>query len=320
MNLLLLGVGRWGKNHLRVLKNLKNINLYVCDKSEEVRSYLEEISYKGPFSKNFKDFINEVEAVDIVTSADTHYELANIFLDEGKHIFIEKPICLKSSEAFLLAEKARRNGLILQVGHIFRFHPLIPYIKKLLPEIGKLLYIKAYFKGFKRPRTDTGVTMTDSIHFIDLINFVTSEIPSKVSGFTFDNLKRGMDDISISILIYSNFSALVESGYFQPRTKREITFCGERGQIIADFRLNKIFFRKASLRKENNSWVAEIEEEREIKGEEFEPLKRELEDFISCIKNSKSPICSGYDGAIAVKIVEKIYESSKKGKIVEIGG
>jgi hypothetical protein len=86
----------------------------------------------------------------------------------GKDVFVEKPISLVSSEAKEMTELAQNSGLILQVGHIFRFDPASPWMRDAIAagRFGQLKVLRARFSGFKRPRHDTGVTFADSIHFV----------------------------------------------------------------------------------------------------------------------------------------------------------
>src|SRR5947208_7691028 len=122
----------------------------------------------------------------------------------GKDVFVEKPITLVSSEAKELTELAEKRGLILQVGHIFRFDPASLWMLEAIRQgrFGHLKMLRARFSGFKRPRHDTGVTFADSIHFIDLFNFLLGTSPRRVHAVLQDFLGRGMDDESLIVLEY----------------------------------------------------------------------------------------------------------------------
>ncbi len=323
MKVLLIGVGRWGKNHLRILSGIRGIDLFVSDIDASVLDYLKD--YNIPldrFSTDYKNFIRSVDAVFIVTPADKHYFIAMDAIDAGCDIFIEKPICLNYKDALKIHEKAEEKKLIVQVGHIFRFHPvtkklLYPYVRN--GELGSVKYVKGKFKGFKRPRMDVGVTMTDSIHFVDLMSYILDEWPVKVYGKASDILGRGMDDLSLSILLFdSGVVGFIESGYFQPRTTREIVVSGDRKSLIADFRANKVILRENVHIKREKGWEARIGKAKEIEAEVEEPLYVEIMDFFDSIKSRKKPLVSALDGARAVRVVEKLYEASRKGREVEV--
>ncbi len=319
IKVLLVGVGRWGRNHLRVLSGIKEVELFVSDIDDSVRELL--FDYKVPqerFSKNYRDFLSKVDAVFVVTPAQLHHQIALDAIGAGADVFIEKPITLSYEDGLKIHQEAEKRGVIVQVGHIFRFHPIT---KKLLypivsdGELGEVGYIKGLFKGFKRPRMDVGVTMTDSIHFFDLISYILGEWPEKVYGKTKDILGRGMDDLSLSILSYSSgVVAFVESGYFQPRTKREVMVSGDKKSLVADFRGNKVILRENVHIKREKGWEAKIGESKELEVEFEEPLYVEIRDFLDCVKSRRKPLVDALEGAKAVRVVECVYKSSKSGK------
>src|SRR5207244_8903154 len=156
--------------------------------------------------------------------------------------FVEKPISLKSTQAKELVELAKRNGLILQVGHIFRFDPASVWMRDSIAQerFGEIKMLRANFSGFKRPRQDTGVTFADSIHFIDLFNFLLGSSPHRVHAVLQDFLGRGMDDESLIVLQYdraegSPILATVEAGYHAPGKFREVTVVGTESSAVCDY-------------------------------------------------------------------------------------
>src|SRR5262249_34027513 len=201
--ILLIGIGRWGTNHLRVLKSMP-IELFVADHHEERLS-----SADIPESHRTKDprsLFPKVDAAVVVTPAPTHFEICRELLEMGKDVFVEKPISLVSSEAKILADLAQNAGLVLQVGHIFRFDPASLWLRDAIIKgrFGRLKMLRARFSGFKRPRQDSGVTFADSVHFIDLFNFLLGTQPRRVHAITRDFLERGMDDESLVVLEYDH--------------------------------------------------------------------------------------------------------------------
>ncbi len=326
MNVLLIGVGRWGRNHLRVLSGIRGINLFVSDVDEGAKSLLE--TYHIPeanFSKDYRKFLRRSDAVFIVTPADTHIDIAMEAMEAGCDLFIEKPICTNYRDAIRIHNEAEKRNIIVQVGHIFRFHPItekamLPLIKS--GELGNVKYLKGSFKGFKRPRMDVGVTMTDSIHFVDLFSYTLKTWPTRVYGRVMDVLGRGMDDLSLSILRFSTESGevmgFIESGYFQPRTLREVMISGDKKSLILNFRDSKVTIKENVHIKRENGWEARIGETKEMEVEFEEPLLKEIRSFLNCVRKRKKSLCTALDGARALRVVEGIYEASQKGKEVDI--
>src|SRR5438445_9587590 len=145
--ILLIGIGRWGTNHLRVLQSLP-IQLFVAERDAK-RLDSSGISQSHRTSDAHSLF-PVIDAAVVVTPADTHFEMCRDLLEAGKDVFVEKPISLKSAHAKELNELAKRNGLILQVGHIFRFDPASVWMREAMAErrFGEIKMLRAIFSGF----------------------------------------------------------------------------------------------------------------------------------------------------------------------------
>ncbi len=193
MKIMQIGTGRWGANHLRVLSNLP-VDLHIAEISESGRqTCLEQGVAQDHITDNYKEFLDIVSAVDVVTPASTHFPLCKELLEKGKAVFIEKPIAETSVEAGELAALASRRNVVLQVGHIFRYDPATDFIKDHIQsgQLGTIQSLGGIFSGFKRPRADGGVTISDGIHFIDFFNYMMDGLPGKVLARCEDLLHRG---------------------------------------------------------------------------------------------------------------------------------
>ena len=251
-------------------------------------------------------------------------------LEAGKDVFVEKPITSKSSEAKELTELAKRKGLILQVGHIFRFDPASVWMRDAIAgnRFGEIKMLRANFSGFKRPRQDTGVTFADSIHFIDLFRFLLGTAPRRVHAVMQNFLGREgeMDDESLIILEYGRDNngapilATIEAGYHRPGKIRELTIVGKDSSAVCDYNVAQY-----KIKTFENRHVAEGGEikakEGAVRQLEFppeEPLRVELAAFLNAIEMRTAPLVDGADGGEAVQIVEAALESARTGKWIDI--
>jgi UDP-2-acetamido-3-amino-2,3-dideoxy-glucuronate N-acetyltransferase len=320
MRLLLIGMGRWGKNHLKALTGLVD-ELYVVDIDSGQLKRCEEFSIPDDhLSTDYQDFLGRVDGVDIVTPADSHLTICKDCLDKKKDVFVEKPIALTTSEAKKMMVQAKEKGMILQVGHIYRYHPAVSKIKQILKEgeLGTVQYAYGHFMGFKRPRTDVGVTQTDAIHFFDLFNYLFNEPPQAVTAVVKNYLHLPLDDTSVSILDYQGRVVFIEAGYMPPEKRRDIAMVGDRASLYCDFQKNFLLFFKNRHEKQGRKWVALEGEAQNIPLEPEEPLTIELKAFLNSIKNRSKPLADGQAGFEALKIVEACYQSSRSGKRLEI--
>ena len=128
----IVGIGRWGKNLLRVFNDISDIALCVHSGKAENESWLRENYPKIPHSTNFKDILKDktIEAVIIATPIQTHYKLVTEVLEAGKHVFVEKPLSPNLEESKSATALAKEKKKVLFVGYTFLFHPLFQKLKK----------------------------------------------------------------------------------------------------------------------------------------------------------------------------------------------
>lgn len=320
MKILLIGVGRWGRNHLKTLLSLVD-EIFVVDSDPNQLKICQELSIpKDHLSTDYHDFLDKVDGVDIVTPADTHLHICKDCFNQRKDVFVEKPISLNTVEAKEMINLARREGLILQVGHIYRYHPASFKMKEMLDQgrLGKIHYAYGHFMGFKRPRTDVGVTQTDAIHYIDLFNYLFNEPPRAVTSVVKNYLELPLDDTSLSILDYYGKTVFIEAGYMPPERKRDVAIVGEQGSLYCDFQKNYLILFENRHEKKADQCIAIEGKVQDIPIQNEEPLKIELRAFLESIKNRSKPLADGLAGFEALKVVEICYESSRKGKKVQI--
>lgn len=322
--ILLIGIGRWGANHLRILKSMP-IELFVADRHEQ---RLKSAGAPGAHcSTDPRSLFTKIDAAVIVTPAQTHFDMCRELLEMGKDVFVEKPITLVSTDAKKLAEQAEKSGLILQVGHIFRFDPASLWVRDAIAarRFGRLKMLRARFNGFKRPRHDTGVTFADSIHFVDLFNFFLGVLPWRVHAVTQDFFQRGIDDESLLVLQYGKETndpmfATIEAGYHAPGKFRELTVVGTDSSAVCDYNVAQY-----KIKTFENRHVAENSEIRALEGTmqqlEFspeEPLRAELAAFIDSIERRTPSPVDGWAGFDAVRVVEAALESARTGEWIDI--
>lgn len=322
--ILLIGIGRWGTNHLRVLKSM-SIGLFVAD-DDERRLSLAEVS-EDHRSTDARSLFPMVDAAVVVTPAQVHFETCLELLEMGKDVFVEKPITLVSNEAKKLTDLAKERGLILQVGHIFRFDPASLWMRDAIAEgrFGQLKMLRARFSGFKRPRHDTGVTFADSIHFIDLFNFLLGRPPRRVHAVLRDFFGRGLDDESLIVLEYdrgkgSPILATVEAGYHAPGKFREVTIVGTDSSAVCDYNVAQYKIKTFENRHvaEGGAIKADEGAVHQLEFSPEEPLRAELAAFIDSIEKRTPPFADGWAGFIAVRAVEAALESARTGAWIDI--
>jgi predicted dehydrogenase len=319
MNVLLVGAGRWGEKHLRVLGEL-GATVWLAEAAPARRQWaIAQGVDAGRVVADYRDVLDRVEAVDIVTPADSHLPIARTCLEAGRHCFVEKPLALTVAEGRQLSEAARSAGRVLQVGHILRFHPVTDAVREALAvdRIGAVRFASARFGGFKRPRTDVGITQTDAIHFFDLFAHLLGPATS-VMAVQRDFLGRGLDDFSLTVVNHGATPACIEADYFVPGTYRECVIVGERGSLVADYASVAVAHHTGEHHRRGEAWEAVEKGKDQLSVKSAEPLRLELEAFLSACAGHRACPVPASDGVAALEVVEAAARASRLGRVVTL--
>jgi predicted dehydrogenase len=320
VKVLLVGLGRWGEKHLRVLGEL-GVELWVADVSAERRAFAVRAGVAPARAvEDFRRALPHVDAVDIVTPADNHLALAGECLRAGRDCFIEKPLTRTVAEGRQLADIVADTGRVLQVGHIFRFHPVTTALRERLDTgaLGRVRYCTGRFAGFKRPRADVGVTQTDAIHYFDLFAYLLEREATAVTATLRDYLGRGMDDCSFATVEYGDVPAMVEAGYFAPGTYRDCVIVGEQATLAADFGSSEVRVLANRHVPSAGGWQAPEGPVESFKAGGPEPLRREIELFLDAVACHGRPAVDVEAGLAAMRTVEAAQRSSALGRRVTL--
>jgi UDP-2-acetamido-3-amino-2,3-dideoxy-glucuronate N-acetyltransferase len=319
VRVLQIGLGRWGQNHLKTWRQL-GVELRLCDESPARLDAAGE-----PATTDYRDFLGEVDAVDVVTPAPSHAALVYAALEAGKHVLVEKPLTTAAKDGFALHADAVRRGLVLQVGHVFRFTPEAEAIARLLAEgaLGQLRYAVARFASFKRPRSDGGMAISDGVHFVDLLSWLLGRQPDTVTATLRDHLGRGIDDAAFLALDYGDVLGVVEASCFPPEPQRDLEIMGSEGALRADLlaktgRLK--LYRHRHVQDAHGDWQAEAGEVTQLDVVPAQPLEAELREFLAaCSAGRASALAAdGWDGAAATAVLEAAERSAREGRRVPV--
>ena len=323
---LLLGLGRWGVNHLRNLSAM-SVELYVAEVDAKRLEPARKLGLpEDRLLTSYKPLVSKMDCVVVVTPAQTHYPLCREFLEAGKDVFVEKPITLQSAEARQLTELAEKNKRILQVGHIFRFDPASQWLREAIRagQFGRVQILRSNFSGFKRPRNDSGVMFADAIHFVDLFNYFMGQNPARVLAVTQDFLGRGMEDASLLSLEYQTKDgatwATIETNYFLPGKFRDVTVIGRELSAVCDYNVAQYKFKTFANKhvKEGKDVKAVEGALHQVESPPEEPLLAELRAFVDSVQTRKPARADGWAGYDSVRVLEAAMESAKTGRTVEL--
>jgi predicted dehydrogenase len=278
----------------------------------------------------------QADALNIVTPTITHFDLARQLLAQGKHVLVEKPMTDNTEQAGELVQLARQKNCVLQVGHVERFNPVFKYLETAAPEPR---FIETHrLSPFPARSTDIGVVLDLMIHDLDIVlAFVKSPVVS-VDGVGIPVLSKSEDIANARLRFANGCVANLTVSRVSPERMRKIrVFSGGAAPsyISLDYRLQEGFITRiardgeeeSSLLKllaaklggaKDSAVVSEFAGRRVVREPvpitKEEPLKLELQHFVSCVREQQTPLVSGESAKRALDLAFEITRQVQQSK------
>src|SRR5580692_383107 len=327
-----VGYGYWGPNVVRNLDRLDEAEVVaVCDKSPASRKKVAKLYPDVLVTDDAADLMSspEIDAIAVVTPVWTHYELAKAALQNGKHVFVEKPFTSNADQAQELIDLAARKNLKIMVDHTFLFTGAVTKIKQLLQEgaLGKLYYYDSTRVNLGLFQHDVNVVWDLAPHDLSIIDYLLQRTPEAISATGQTHLNSHEDIAFITLYFPDKVIAHINVNWLSPVKVRTTLIGGEKKMLVwndleADEKI-KIYDKgvKVTSReglydllvhyRSGDMWAPQIEQ--------VEALTRELSYFVDCIANDKIPVNDGEAGLRVVRMLEAANESiHKRGAVVQL--
>ncbi|NSW52432.1 MAG: Gfo/Idh/MocA family oxidoreductase [Anaerolineae bacterium] len=329
-NLAVIGCGYWGKNYIRLLSQMADTNLVaICDRDKEaLKANQTRIlsSQSGPRLQLFTDYndmlkMDNLDAVVICTSPDTHAPIAKAAIEAGKHILVEKPMTMSSDSAREVVEAATMKGLTLMVGHIFLYNSAVTKVKEYIEhgDLGQVYYMYAKRTNLGPIRKDVNALWDLAPHDISIFNHFMANTPEWVSATACSFLRDKTEDVGFITLGYPNKTlAHIHVSWADPHKEREVVVVGSEQRVVfndvSQTEKVKIYHKGVTARKNYEDFgdFQMVIRDGEIVIPAFpmaEPLREQVQHFINCIDGFCESRSNGYDGLAVVRILEAIDRS-----------
>ena len=298
-----IGVGTMGRHHARIYAELPDVELVgVADLSETTASLVAEKCHTKAF-RDYRELLNEgLDAVSIAVPTSLHRQIAVNVADAKVNMLLEKPIADSVENAEEIIGTATKNGVRLMIGHIERFNPIIPIIKKSI-ENAAVILIHITRVGPLPPRIkDVGVIVDLAVHDIDLIRYLSNSGFKRIYSLTSSNLSQYEDTAIVSFEMQNGTLAQITTDWLTPFKVREISIATKEKFVKGWFIEQKVT--EYSRYKEDGSYLV-----KELSVPYGEPLKLELDAFIDSLKNNEEPAVTACDGLEALEIALKCVEA-----------
>jgi len=249
IRIAVLGAGYWGTKLSREYAaiesstNEASLSMVVDSFPPALNSISAALGQNGrAFSTDYQSAIrnDNVDAIHIALPTPLHYATARAALESGKHVLVEKPMAPTSREAFKLASLAEEKGLVLQVGHIFRFNAALRIVRKMIHEgrIGKVFYAKLEWTTDQIPSGERDIVFDLAPHPVDVLNYLLDEWPVNVHavGESYLRKRASLEEMAfINLEFPDRITSNVYLSWIQPGSKdRLVRVVGEEGTLFCD--------------------------------------------------------------------------------------
>jgi predicted dehydrogenase len=297
-----VGVGHIGSNHARLYAEIPAAEFAHVYDVDPARANAIGRKFGATAAKSLDEFIEMVDAASVATPTNTHYEIGRSLLAAGKHVLIEKPITDNTAQAGELVELAAHKNVVLQVGHVERFNPVLSTLEKHLTHPR---FIEAHrLSPYPERNTDIGVVLDLMIHDLEVIlHFVRSPVQS-IDAVGVPVLSRGEDIANARLRFENGCVANVTSSRVSPERMRKIRVFQEDAYLSLDYQNQSgEIYRRAGGRITRDK----VEIERE------EPLKLQLTSFVECASTGREPRVSGFHATAALELAMEITKRTASG-------
>jgi predicted dehydrogenase len=336
MNLAVIGCGYWGPNLVRnFIQSNKVAQVTCCDLDQARLDRMKKLYPSVEVLSDYKELLerSDLDAVAIATPVKAHYPIAKEFLLRDKHVFIEKPLTHSYESALDLVRLAEERKKVLMVGHTFEYTAAVNKAKQIVEngELGRILYVSSIRVNLGLFQPDINVVWDLAPHDISIILYILGEAPTSVNCQGKAHFQKDIEDVATTTLQFrSGVIAFIHSSWLDPNKIRRTTIVGTKKMLVYDDiepqEKIKIYDKGVEVPPYYDTF-AEFQFSYRYgdiyspRIDDYEPLKKESEHFLECIRTGRPPLSDGYSGLRVVSILEAASKSLKlSGRAVSVPG
>jgi predicted dehydrogenase len=330
VNFGVIGYGYWGPNVVRNLTSLDGSQvLAIAEMSSTARKRAQKAHPGITVTADSSEVMasTDIDAVAVITPVWTHYELAKAALENGKHVFVEKPFTSNTEQGEKLIELARRKNLKIMVDHTFLFTGAVRKISQLLDDgsLGKLYYYDSTRVNLGLFQHDINVLWDLAPHDLSIMDYVIKTTPEAIVATGEKHLNTHEDVAYMTVYFPEKVIAHINVNWLSPvKVRTTLIGCEKRMLVWNDLEADekvKIYDKGVNITnregvydllvsyRSGDMWSPQLEQ--------VEALRQELTYFVDCVSNNKEPFNDGCAGLRVVKMLEAASESlSKRGGLV----
>ena len=327
-----IGYGYWGPNIVRNLRGLEGCHVAgVCDQNSKALKRVRQAHPDLAVTTQSSDLLTspDIDAIAVVTPVCAHFDLAKAALENGKHVFMEKPFTSTTRQAEELIELAERKSLKIMVDHTFLFTGAVRKMRQLIDEgvLGDLYYYDSTRVNLGLFQHDVSVIWDLAPHDLSIMDFLIQDKPEAVVATGEAHLNGHVDVAFITIYFPRNTIAHVNVNWLSPVKIRTTLIGGEKKMLVwndleADEKI-KIYDKGVQMNngreiyellvsyRSGDMWAPRVEQ--------TEALKVELNYFVDCVGRNETPVNDGVAGSRVVRLLEAADRSLReRGRAIEL--
>jgi predicted dehydrogenase len=327
-----VGYGYWGP---QVVRNFHSVNdarvAVVCDQRAESLKRAKQTFPDVEVTTDISQVLMspDVDVVAVVTPVWTHFELARTALENGKHVFVEKPFTSTSEQAQQLVELGAKKNLRIMVDHTFLFTGAVKKIRQLIDddELGKLYYYDSTRVNLGLFQHDVNVIWDLAPHDLSIMDHLIRAEPKAIIATGERHLNSHEDLAYITVYFERNILAHINVNWLSPVKVRTTLIGGEKKMVVwndleADEKV-KVYDKGVQITarqgvydllvsyRSGDMWAPRVEQ--------TEALRTECQYFIDCVTHGKEPFNDGHAGLKIVRMLEAADRSIKeRGRMVDL--
>ena len=309
-NVAVLGCGYWGQNLVRNFAQLGALTL-VCDPAESGRTRATQIVPGIEVSNSFDAVFarKDIDAVVLATPAETHHPLALKALEAGKDLLVEKPLALNLNQGLEMQSAAEKNTRILMVGHLLEYHPAVLKLRELLAQgaLGRVNYIYSNRLNFGKVRIEENALWSFAPHDIAVILRLFGELPIEVTCVGGSYLTPNLADTTVSGLHFRGGQrAHIFVSWLNPFKEQKLVVVGEKRMAVFNdvAKEDKLVLYNQWIEMDKRQPILQKGEAENIALPPDEPLRKECEHFLECVRTRQQPLSDATSGNQVLKVLE----------------
>jgi predicted dehydrogenase len=295
LRVAVIGTGHLGSIHAKLYREIETCELVgVCDTDpERLTRIAKELGVTG--YADYRDLFDKVDAVSIASPTKLHHRIAYDFLTQRIHALVEKPFTINLKEADSLIQKAKKNGLTLQVGHVERFNSAFSAAKKLIQDPK---FIECHrLSGFPNRSLDIGVVLDLMIHDLDIVLGLVKSPLKQIEAVGVSVLTKLEDIANVRLTFKNGCVANLTASRISDESMRKIRIFLNDAYISLDYKNEEAYiYRRGASGISKESLPIEREQ----------PLKKELASFIDCVIKKQPPLVTGETARQALDLALRI--------------